>query len=296
MTMGGIFITLEGPEGSGKSTQAGRLTARLRGLGYEVVSTREPGGTATGEAIRSILQHNDASESLFAETEALLFAASRAQLVRSVIIPALESGKCVVCDRFADSTTAYQGYGRGFDISTMLAINAFAINNALPDITILLDIDVRYGFERLRKRNRERKTEHDRIESEDMEFHERVRAGYLDLYGTLHPDELSTGNQLSATPSTATAVRLLSPPPTTNRRMSRQNRWQLIEHQSVRARLFVPIGIHRPPPVLPGRRSGSVSPDIHHRCRQCPTTATSSAPEPRTADDGDATSQRDRPV
>jgi len=179
--MRGVFITLEGSEGSGKTTQTYRLAERLRTLGYEVVVTREPGGTHTGEAIRSILQHEGVDEQMFAETEALLFMASRAQLVRGVILPALERGACVVCDRFADSTTAYQGYGRGFDIEKILSINTFAADGAVPDLTILLDIDVKVGFGRLQKRNVEKNTVHDRIEQEDMFFHEKVRTGYLEM-------------------------------------------------------------------------------------------------------------------
>ena len=175
--MRGKFITFEGPEGGGKTTQAKRLVERLQAAGKKVVYTREPGGTPTGEAIRNILQHNTAGEAPCAETEVLLFAASRAQLVRHVIIPALERGEWVVCDRFADSTTAYQGYGRGFSVEQMIAINAFAIGGAQPDLTILLDLPVSDGFARLQQRGGQK----DRIENEAVEFHERVRAGYLEL-------------------------------------------------------------------------------------------------------------------
>ena len=175
--MRGKFITFEGPEGGGKTTQAKRLVERLQAAGKKVVYTREPGGTPTGEAIRNILQHNTAGEAPCAETEVLLFAASRAQLVRHVIVPALERGEWVVCDRFADSTTAYQGYGRGFSVEQMIAINAFAIGGAQPDLTILLDLPVSDGFARLQQRGGQK----DRIENEAVEFHERVRAGYLEL-------------------------------------------------------------------------------------------------------------------
>jgi len=179
--MKGLFMTLEGPEGSGKSTQASMLTDRLLAQGLEVVQAREPGGTPTGEAIRDILQHNSTGEDIFIEAEVLLFASSRAQLVRSVILPALERGACVVCDRFADSTTAYQGYGRGMDIDSMLAINAFATAGAVPDISILLDVEVTTGFDRLTRRIEEQHRERDRFEREELAFHERVRAGYLEL-------------------------------------------------------------------------------------------------------------------
>lgn len=179
--MRGLFVTFEGPEGSGKSTQAGRLADRLRALGREVISTREPGGTPTGELIRDILQHNRTEESIAPAAEALLFAASRAQLVRNVIAPALARGACVVCDRFADSTTVYQGHGRGFNVETMIEINAFATGETTPDLTFLLDVDVEVGFERLARRNRENAATRDRFEREDRAFHERVRDGYLEL-------------------------------------------------------------------------------------------------------------------
>lgn len=177
----GRFITFEGPEGGGKTTQAKRLLARLRESGRDVLYTREPGGTPTGEAIRGILQHDKAGEPLCDETEVFLFAASRAQLVRSVILPALERGTIVVCDRFADSTTAYQGYGRGFPVEQMLAINAFAIGDAVPDVTLLLDVPVNLGFQRIAERQRQLFEGADRIEREARAFHERVRNGYLEL-------------------------------------------------------------------------------------------------------------------
>jgi len=177
----GKFITFEGPEGGGKTTQAKRLLARLNAEKQEVIYTREPGGTPTGEAIREILQYDKAGEPLCDEAEVFLFAASRSQLVRTVIIPALERGTHVICDRFADSTTVYQGYGRGFDIDQMLAINSFAINGATPDITFLMDVDVSIGFDRIASRQRELFQKSDRIEREAREFHERVRKGYLEL-------------------------------------------------------------------------------------------------------------------
>jgi dTMP kinase len=179
--MRGTFITLEGPEASGKSTQADRLCRRLEERGYTVARAREPGGTPTGEAIREILQHEATGEPICRETEALLFAASRAQLVQGRILPALEEGAVVICDRFADSTTAYQGYGRGFPIEDMHAINRFAINGALPTLTVLLDLDIDTARGRLDRRQRKTGTGPDRIEREDREFHQRVRDGYLAL-------------------------------------------------------------------------------------------------------------------
>lgn len=142
---------------------------------------REPGGTPTGEAIREILQHDSAGEPIAPETEVLLFAASRAQLVRTVLLPALERGACVVCDRFSDSTLAYQGYGRGFDVGQLIAINAFATSGIQPDVTVLLDLDVARGFERIGKRNEAEHRNRDRFEKEEISFHEAVRAGYLEL-------------------------------------------------------------------------------------------------------------------
>jgi len=179
--MKGKFITFEGPEGSGKSTQIAKLARRLRDRGRKVLCTREPGGTRTGEAIRNILQHDAAGEPICAEAETLLFAASRAQLVNRVILPALKKGTCVLCDRFADSTTVYQGFGRGLDAESISVINSFAIDGAVPNLTILLDVDVKKGFARLGKRNCARNTGRDRIEREKRSFHERVRSGYLKL-------------------------------------------------------------------------------------------------------------------
>lgn len=177
----GRLITFEGPEGAGKSTQAAMLIAKLEARGIEVVYTREPGGTKLGEAIRGVLQYNAAGEDPCAESEVLLFEASRAQLVRNVIRPALDRGAWVLCDRFADSTTAYQGFGRGFSVELMETINRFAIGDAVPDMTILLDVNVSLGMQRCAKRQIGKKVQHDRIESEALEFHEKVRQGYLDL-------------------------------------------------------------------------------------------------------------------
>ena len=177
----GRLITFEGPEGAGKSTQAALLISKLEARGIEVIYTREPGGTKLGEAIRGILQYNAAGEDPCPESEVLLFEASRAQLVRHVIQPALARGAWVLCDRFADSTTAYQGFGRGFSVELMETINRFAIGSAVPDMTILLDVNVSLGMQRCAKRQVGKKVQYDRIESEAMEFHEKVRQGYLEL-------------------------------------------------------------------------------------------------------------------
>ena len=177
----GKLITFEGPEGAGKSTQAAMLIAKLEARGIEVIYTREPGGTKLGEAIRGILQYNAANEDPCPESEVLLFEASRAQLVRHVIAPALARGAWVLCDRFADSTTAYQGFGRGFPVDLMETINRFAIGAAVPDMTILLDVNVSLGMQRCAKRQVGQKIKYDRIESEALAFHEKVRQGYLEL-------------------------------------------------------------------------------------------------------------------
>lgn len=177
----GRFITFEGPEGGGKTTQARRLAARLEARGLHTVVTREPGGTSVGEHIRDILQHDRAAEPICPEAEVLLFSASRAQLVRRVILPALEGGSWVISDRFADSTTVYQGIARGLGVEAMLALHSLAIGDAVPDLTILLDLDVEEGFRRLAERQARDHCGPDRMEREAREFHRRVRDGYLDI-------------------------------------------------------------------------------------------------------------------
>lgn len=183
----GRLITFEGPEGAGKSTQAALLISKLEASGLTVLYTREPGGTPLGEAIRQILQFNAAGEPPCPESEILLFEASRAQLVRHVILPALQAGTWVVCDRFADSTTAYQGFGRSFPVDLVETVNRFAIGEAVPDMTLLLDVNVTLGLQRCRKRETSNPAPLDRIESEALSFHEKVRRGYLDL-ARKHPE------------------------------------------------------------------------------------------------------------
>lgn len=179
--MPGKFITFEGPEGSGKSTQIGLLAEKLKQQGLEVLCTREPGGTSTGEAVRNILQHDAAGEPLADRAELLLFTASRAQLMGQVVLPALEGGSWVLCDRFIDSTMAYQGFARGMDIATLDAVNEFAIYGRKPDLTLLLDLDVETGFGRLESRYAGSEESHDRFEREARDFHQRVRDGYHQL-------------------------------------------------------------------------------------------------------------------
>jgi dTMP kinase len=168
-----MFITFEGPEGSGKSSQIRLLADFLRGRGETVLATREPGGTAVGDQIRACL-HDATNTEITAVTEFLLFSASRAQLVRQVIGPALAAGQIVLCDRYADSTIAYQGYGRGLDRTILDQITAFAAGDLRPDLTLLLDIDVEKGLAR-RRQNAEEMT---RLDLETLAFHRRVRQGY----------------------------------------------------------------------------------------------------------------------
>jgi dTMP kinase len=171
-----MFITFEGPEGSGKSSQLALLAPFLVARGVDVLVTREPGGTAIGDQIRLCL-HDVANNEMTAATELLLYSASRAQLVREIIQPALAAGKLVLCDRFADSTLAYQGYGRGLDIDNLHTITRFATGGLAPDLTFLLDIDVAHGL----ARRRECGAEMNRLDLEQLAFHERVRQGYYEL-------------------------------------------------------------------------------------------------------------------
>ena len=186
--MKGRFISFEGGEGCGKTTHIALLAERLRAKGIEVVLTREPGGTPLCEAIRGLLQLDTAGESPVPEAEALLFCASRAQLVRNVIRPALERGAWVLCDRFADSTLAYQGYGRGFPLDALRALLSFATGGLLPDTTFLLEasletrngrLDARYGTG----------VGADRFEREEDDFHRRVREGFEAL-ADAEPDRI----------------------------------------------------------------------------------------------------------
>jgi len=176
----GIFITFEGSEGCGKTTQIQMLRASLEAAGRRVQLTREPGGTVIGEKIRHLLQHDDDGEGMFPATELMLFAASRAQLVREVILPALEAGTVVISDRFMDSTTVYQGVAREIPAESVAQINRFAVGGCLPDLTFVLDLDADAALERIRARA-DAGESLDRIERESSEFFERVRDGYLNL-------------------------------------------------------------------------------------------------------------------
>jgi dTMP kinase len=177
MSKKGLFITFEGSEGCGKSTQIALLRERLESSGRKVEVLREPGGTDMGESIRHLLQHAKEGAAMTSEAELLLFAASRAQLVREKIQPALDAGRVVISDRFLDSTTVYQGVARRIPAQDTAGINAFAVGDCLPDVTFLLDLERETSLARMRAGKREL----DRIERESEEFFAAVRSGYLDL-------------------------------------------------------------------------------------------------------------------
>lgn len=184
--MQGIFVSMEGPDGSGKTTQIELLKEYLLGIGYDdVVVTREPGGTVISEAIREIILNKDYTEMGYM-TEALLYASARAQLVSQVIRPALEAGKAVISDRFVDSSAVYQGMARGLGVEQVYAINAYAIQGLMPNLTIHLDLPATMGI--CRKQNQK---ELDRMELETVEFHEKVAQGYRDL-AKLAPERIRT--------------------------------------------------------------------------------------------------------
>lgn len=173
-----MFITFEGPEGSGKSTQIRLLAEFLRFRGSSVEVMREPGGTPIGDQIRHVL-HDTANTAMSPAAEVLLYSASRAQLVAERIRPALAAGRIVLCDRYADSTMAYQGYGRGLDLNMLAALTAIATDGLKPDLTLLLDLDVTAGLSRRLLRGEEM----NRLDLEAVAFHERVREGYRLLTG-----------------------------------------------------------------------------------------------------------------
>ncbi|MCM0754490.1 dTMP kinase [Desulfovibrio aminophilus] len=183
-----MFITLEGIEGTGKSTQLKLMAEYLESRGQDVLLTREPGGSDLGRELRRMLLHMD-SQGMAPTAELFLYLADRAQHVAQVIRPALEAGKWVISDRFADSTVVYQGYGRGLDPKLLHSLNAVAVDGLWPEMTILLDLDPETGLNRALARNlREGKSrEEGRFEAEALDFHRRVREGYL-TWAALHPD------------------------------------------------------------------------------------------------------------
>jgi dTMP kinase len=181
----GKFITFEGLDGSGKSTQLAKLARALRALGVEVTTTREPGGTSTGERIREVLLHSG-THGLSPQAEMALMFAARAQHIQEVILPAIAEGRIVLCDRFTDSTEAYQGGGRKLGSKSVLELHAILCGNLQPDLTILLDNDVSASVERARRRNRARRNhraerDENRFEQESRAFFGRVRNGYLSI-------------------------------------------------------------------------------------------------------------------
>lgn len=173
----GLFITLEGVEGSGKSTQISHLAKVLTKAGYRVLQTREPGGTATAEAIRHILLTASSKEPVTPQAEALLIFAARSQHVTHLVEPALRNGIVVLCDRFSDSTLAYQGFARGLDLQWLRATNAVATNGLAPDLTLVLDLPISVGL----ARRRADRGQQNRLDREAERFHRKVRRGFLAL-------------------------------------------------------------------------------------------------------------------
>lgn len=183
--MRGIFISMEGPDGSGKSTQLELLKKYFSEKGYEIVITREPGGTKISEAVREIILNKDFTEMSYM-TEALLYASARAQLVSEVIKPALEEGKAVISDRFVDSSAVYQGMARGLGVENVYKINEFALQGIMPELTIHLDLPAEVGISRKNDQK-----ELDRMELEAIDFHEKVAEGYRKL-AALSPERIYT--------------------------------------------------------------------------------------------------------
>ena len=181
----GIFITMEGPDGSGKSTQIALLREYLEKEGYEVLITREPGGNTISEAIREIILNKDFTE-MSSITEMLLYAAARAQLIDQIVGPALESGQAVISDRFVDSSLVYQGIARGIGVEKVYEVNSLAIGKYMPDVTFLLDLPAEVGISRKKDQK-----ELDRMELESLEFHKKVAQGYRDM-ATRFPERIRT--------------------------------------------------------------------------------------------------------
>jgi dTMP kinase len=200
------FISLEGGEAVGKSTQIERLAARLNQLGHRTLVTREPGGTPLGESIRHLLKHAPEGRGMTPYTELLLFLASRAELVRKVITPALDLGTWVLCDRFLDSTTVYQGAGRQLPTEIVERVNAFAVGPNVPGLTVVLDLNPEEAHRRQVRRTRpEGVGAFDRMEAEPTDFFERVRQGYLDV-AKAHPHRVKIVSAGGTIDETAQAV------------------------------------------------------------------------------------------
>ncbi len=207
--MRGKFITFEGPEGGGKSTHIRELAEQLRAEGLTVLVTREPGGTLLAEKIRGLLRE-ELDDPPVTRSEVLLFLAARAQVVSQVIRPALARGEWVLCDRFADSTFAYQGYGRGVDVGLLRNLNDFATESLVPDLTILLDVPLEVSRARLMERQAATDTVADRIEQAGVMFHRRLREGFLKL-ARAEPERFvtidSSGDRADVSAAVIAAVR-----------------------------------------------------------------------------------------
>jgi len=203
--MTGLFITFEGTEGCGKSTQIRRLADRLRSLGRTVRELREPGGTPIGEEIRHTLKHSHDNAAMTPEAELLLMNASRAQIVREVIRPALAAGEIVVCDRFYDSTVAYQGYGRQLDLNMVRAIIDVAVGDTRPDLTLLLAIPQAVSEQRQRSRQSQETAVRDRFEEADRAFFGRVVKGY-EAIAAAEPERVQTIDAAGSVEAVAAAV------------------------------------------------------------------------------------------
>lgn len=204
--MKGLFITFEGTEGSGKSTQIALLAERLRALGRVVRTLREPGGTPIGEEIRHTLKHSDANQAMTPEAELLLMSASRAQLVREIIQPALATGELVLCDRFFDSTIAYQGYGRGLDLRMVQNVIDIAVGPTRPDLTLMLMVPVNVSeARRLVRQASPAQPVRDRMEEADRSFFERVEQGYR-VIAAADPERIHT---IDATQSVETVSKAI---------------------------------------------------------------------------------------
>jgi dTMP kinase len=202
--MSGLFISFEGTEGCGKTTQIARLAERLRAAGRSVRLVREPGGTPIGEEIRHTLKHSQQNHAMTPEAELLLMNASRAQLVREVIRPALAAGEIVLCDRFYDSTTAYQGYGRGLDLKLVQAVIDIAVGDTRPDLTLLLEISPEISAARLASRTK-MEPARDRFEEADGAFFERVVKGYRAI-AAAEPDRIKVLDASGSVESLSEAI------------------------------------------------------------------------------------------
>lgn len=201
-----LFITFEGPDGSGKTTQIELLAEHLRAIGHDVLITREPGGTSIGDQIRTVL-HDVKNVEMTRETEFLLYSASRAQIVRQVLQPHLARGGTVLCDRFADSSMAYQGYGRELDLEAIRFITQFATDGLRPHLTVYLDLPVEIGIERKQSAHAAQVGEWNRLDQQTLDFHRRVRQGYLKM-AQAEPDRWLVIDATQSIPDTQATIRM----------------------------------------------------------------------------------------